>query len=74
MQTDIHQWVVAGVEASTEARESLRSKGIVTHFLENGVLMEELPDGTVRPFGDGHLSSTAPQATDPQAAPQHLSA
>lgn len=60
MQIDIHLWVVAGVEASTEARESLRSKGIATHFLENGVLMEELPDGTVRRFEDRHTSSTTP--------------
>lgn len=67
-------WSKAGLEASTAALDRLHSRGIATHFLENGVLMEELPDGTVRPFDDGHPSSTAPQATDPQAAPPHPSA
>lgn len=66
-------WSKAGLEASAAALNRLHSRGIATHFLENGVLMEELPDGTVRPFGDGHPSSTTPQVTDPQAAPPHPS-
>ncbi|GEM_PF-1363705 len=43
-------WSKAGLEASTAALDRLHSRGIATHFLENGVLMEELPDGAVRPF------------------------
>lgn len=43
------QLAAAGREATRIARDQLHSRGINPVFSQNGVLMEELADGSVRP-------------------------
>lgn len=43
-------WAAAGEAATQEARTRLHSKGIVVVYEKSGIVVEELPDGTIRPF------------------------
>jgi hypothetical protein len=43
------QMAAAGEAATKAARASLHEKGIYPVYLKDGVLVEELPDGSTRP-------------------------
>lgn len=47
---DIETMQKLGREAGLEAIKRLKEKGIPVHGAKGGVLVEELPDGTVRPL------------------------
>lgn len=42
------KWDAAGEAATVEARARLHSKGIGVVYEKDGVIVEELPDGTIR--------------------------
>ncbi|WP_309716557.1 hypothetical protein [Armatimonas sp.] len=46
------KWDAAGATATQEARARLRSKGIGVVYGKDGTVIEELPDGTIRPLND----------------------
>lgn len=45
--TIIEPWATAARQASQEAVQRLHAKGIPTHFLQDGQLMQERPDGSI---------------------------
>lgn len=58
----IELWATAARQASQEAVQRLHAKSIPTHFLQDGQLMQEHPDGSV-----AVIEATAP-ADHPSAA------